>query len=83
MSGEGLDRFGVVISSLYFLRLCLKLSQISCSPSGSQVGFHETSTNLFLRDLEFRNFYSCSFRLTPVGQARVSLVSIATCSLAL
>ena len=34
------------ICSSNLLRLCLKLSYVFCSSSGSQVGFHETSTIL-------------------------------------
>ena len=46
LSGAGWDKFGAAICSSNLLRLCLKLSYVFCSSSGSQVGFHETSTIL-------------------------------------
>ena len=43
VSGAGLN--GMVIGSSYFLRPCLKLLQVFCSPSGFQVGYHKTFTS--------------------------------------
>ena len=84
LSGAGCGRFGAVICSLYSWRLRLKLSQeVLCSSSGSHNGFHETFTISLLRDLKIRSFFSFLLRLTQAGQAHVSLVSIASRSMAL
>jgi len=79
MSEAGIGRSGVVTSSLKCLRLCLELSQVSCSillaPMLDSTRLSPTS---YLRDLKFRSFFSFSFQLTQAGQAHVSLVSIAS-----
>jgi len=56
--------------TLNIWRLRLKLSRVFCSFSGPHVGFHETSTNSFLRDLKVRFFFSFSWHML----GRLSLI---------
>jgi len=79
-SGAGWDKFGAVICSSNLLRLCLKLSHVFCSSSGSQVGFHKTSTISLFWELRIQFF---SFWLIQAGQAHTSLASIASLSVLL